>query len=555
VKTTKSNEVKIPAFYGLGAFLITVAVVVDISYDPVNLTKLILLSIFGFSAFFVTQKMNHSSHVHGNRIYYLVLLIPIWMLLSAFISESPLELSFWGEYGRNTGLLAYLSLSLFFLAIVNYQSKSLLRAMLFAFFFSGLANTLYGNFAFFSGTDPIPWNNPFAPAILGTFGNPNFIGAFMGMFAGFIFAYLLFCKPRGIILFGGLVLEVFVIIGIYAARATQGFLVFGLTTAFVLFFWLRQTFTRAIFANLYLIGLSGIGSIVALGIFNVGPLGSLLYKDSIAYRGQYWTAGINMANSSPIFGTGPDSYGTWYRTYRDPSALVSPGVDVTTNAAHSVFIDFLVNGGYPLLILYVGFTAFVLVKAIKGLLSSKKVDFLLLSFTSIWIGYLAQSLLSINQLGLAIWGWIAPACILLSLKQEPSSTTASVVKTRQKGKSGQAVISFGIIGMVIGGLLSTPMLIAEKNWRDALEIGSLPRIEKTLEAFPRNSNRYILGIKILTNNNLDNEALKYVKELNEFDSNNFVGWDYLMNVRLASPQDKERALKEMKRLDPNRKFD
>ncbi len=130
-----------------------------------------------------------------------------------------------------------------------------------------------------------------------------------------------------------------------------------------------------------------------------------------------------------------------------------------------------------------------------------------------------------------------------------------MVKTRQKGNSGQAVISFGIIGMVIGGLLSTPMLIAEKNWRDALEIGSLPRIEKTLEAFPRNSNRYILGIKILTNNNLDNEALKYVKELNEFDSNNFVGWDYLMNVRLASPQDKERALKEMKRLDPNRKFD
>jgi hypothetical protein len=130
-----------------------------------------------------------------------------------------------------------------------------------------------------------------------------------------------------------------------------------------------------------------------------------------------------------------------------------------------------------------------------------------------------------------------------------------VAKKRQKGRSSQSVVSFGIIGMIIGGLLSTPMLIAEKNWRDALEIGSLPRIEQALDAFPRSSNRYILGIKVLTNNNLDNEALKYVKELNEFDSNNFVGWDYLMNVRLASPQDKERALRELKRLDPNRKFD
>lgn len=554
VKTRSFEEAKIPTYFALGAFLVTNAVIVDISYDPVNLTKLVLLSLFGFSAFFVTQKMNSSSKIPGNRIHYLILILPLWMFFSALKSESPFELSFWGEYGRNTGLLAYLSLALFFLAIANYKSKGLLRLMLYAFFFSGLVNTVYGNLVFFSGNDPIPWSNPFAPAILGTFGNPNFVGAFLGMFGSFIIAYLLFCKPTRLFLIGGIALEILVLIGIYASRATQGVLVFGLTTSFILFFWFRQVFKKTIISNLYLTALSGVVVVVALGVFNYGPLSSLLHKDSITYRGQYWIAGINMANSSPFLGLGPDSYGTWYRAYRDPAALISPGAEVTTNAAHNVFIDFLVNGGYPLFIFYIVFVLFVLIKAIRKLLGSKEVDFLLLSFTSIWIGYLVQSAVSINQLGLAVWGWVAPACILLSLKQDSSQAVPLKNKQKQQGIQAKSIGILGMLGLFAGGTLSSPMLIAEKNWRYSLEIGSLPKIERAINAFPRSTNRYILGVKVLTNNNLDNEALKYVKELNSFDSNNFVGWDYLLNVRLASEIDKKRALNELKRLDLSRRI-
>jgi hypothetical protein len=261
-----------------------------------------------------------------------------------------------------------------------------------------------------------------------------------------------------------------------------------------------------------------------------------------------------MANSSPLFGLGPDSYGTWYRQFRDPSALISPGVNTTTNAAHNVFIDFLVNGGYPVLISYIAMILFVLFKALRRLMGSRNVDFALLAFTTIWIGYLVQSLFSINQLGLAIWGWVAPACILVSLRQEPAETNYKKAGGKQKQKLTQSLSLYATIGLMIGGLLSLPMLVAEKNWRDSLEIGSLPKIEKAINAFPRGTNRYILGVKILTNNKLDSQALKYVKELNTFDPNNFAGWDYLMNVRLSSESDKKRALSELKRLDPNREF-
>jgi len=554
MKNFSPQSNKTAAFFALGAFLVTVAVITDISYDPVNLPKLVLLSMFGFCSFFITEKMGKANKIQNNKFYYVILFIPLWMFFSSINSDSPFELSFWGEYARNTGLLAYLCLALYFLAIVNFDSKVILRTMLYAFFFSGLFNALYGSMVFFIGKDPIPWSNPFAPAILGTFGNPNFVGAFMGMFGGFVISYLLFCKPSRLYFTLGLFLEIFVVISIYASRATQGYLVFGLTTSFVLYFKLRQAFSAKLIANLYAFGLLGAVAIVLMGILNMGPLNSLLYKDSITFRGQYWTAGLNMANSSPLFGLGPDSYGTWYRQFRDPSALISPGVNTTTNAAHNVFIDFLVNGGYPVLISYIAMILFVLFKALRRLMGSRDVDFALLAFTTIWIGYLVQSLFSINQLGLAIWGWVAPACILVSLRQEPAETNYKKAGGKQKQKLTQSLGLYATIGLMIGGLLSLPMLVAEKNWRDSLEIGSLPKIEKAINAFPRGTNRYILGVKILTNNKLDSQALRYVKELNTFDPNNFAGWDYLMNVRLSSESDKKRALSELKRLDPNREF-
>jgi hypothetical protein len=57
-----------------------------------------------------------------------------------------------------------------------------------------------------------------------------------------------------------------------------------------------------------------------------------------------------MGNSHPLTGVGMDSYGDWYRRSRDAQALILPGPNTTTNAAHNVFIDVFAYGGYPLFI-------------------------------------------------------------------------------------------------------------------------------------------------------------------------------------------------------------
>jgi hypothetical protein len=71
---------------------------------------------------------------------------------------------------------------------------------------------------------------------------------------------------------------------------------------------------------------------------------------------------------------GLDSYGDWYRRARDAQALIVPGPNTVTNAAHSVPFDFLAYGGFPLFIAYLSFILVGLVALIKVVRRQKEFD-------------------------------------------------------------------------------------------------------------------------------------------------------------------------------------
>ena len=107
----------------------------------------------------------------------------------------------------------------------------------------------------------------------------------------------------------------------------------------VLWFFIRATSdSRLLLACFTFIGML-IGALGTLGVFNLGPLARILYKSSITFRGEYWQAGMNMAKDNFFFGLGPDSYGLYYREFRNESATRIPGLNVTTDTAHNVLID------------------------------------------------------------------------------------------------------------------------------------------------------------------------------------------------------------------------
>jgi len=111
---------------------------------------------------------------------------------SVIQSEAPISQLLYGAYGRNTGLVTYILLIFLFISAMSLSQESSFLKISFGMFIAGAVNVIYSLWVILFG-DFIGWNNQYG-SILGTFGNPNFIGAFFGMFVSVLFAYIL--KPN-----------------------------------------------------------------------------------------------------------------------------------------------------------------------------------------------------------------------------------------------------------------------------------------------------------------------------------------------------------------------
>jgi O-antigen ligase len=81
---------------------------------------------------------------------------------------------------------------------------------------------------------------------------------------------------------------------------------------------------------------------------------------------------------NPIFGVGLDSYGDWYRRSRTIEATLRRGPDVTSNAAHNVFLDISAYGGFPLVLIYIALMVLVIVSAVKVIKDHRALTLVLL---------------------------------------------------------------------------------------------------------------------------------------------------------------------------------
>jgi O-antigen ligase len=212
------------------------------------------------------------------------------------------------------------------------------------------------------GADPFNWVNPYSP-VFGFLGNPNFQSSLLGVLGTIVFGQL-FIKEIKVLLkaFIGL----YLLVTLYVIKETasqQGFLVLVLGIGIVVGLYVLRL-NRSLAFGYVVLSIMGFFAVL-FGTLNKGPLASLLYKDSVTYRGDYRRAGWKMTVEHPFFGVGMDSYGDWYRRSRNLAATLRRGPDVTSNAAHNVFLDISSYGGFPLLIIYVALMALVAISALK----------------------------------------------------------------------------------------------------------------------------------------------------------------------------------------------
>ncbi|ASY14024.1 O-antigen ligase-like protein [Candidatus Planktophila dulcis] len=537
----------------IGAPLVTILVLTGSVSDPVNTPKLFLLGslAFGLLAMWTANKENFHGPSLKSPFTVVVFIFIGWSTVAALKSESPFSQNFYGVYGRNTGLLAYTSLAICALVLSRLKHLSSVEVITRGFLFAGIVNVIYCAWVGIFG-DFIGWNNPYK-AILGTFGNPNFISSFLGMFLTAASAFFVTLNKR--LKLAYFILAPILIWELLEANSLQGIVVAVVGVWLISSYWLYANFMKKLYATLFFAAGLGIGGLGLLGVIGKGPLLAAMAQPTVALREQYWFAAWRMGTNHPIFGVGLDTYGDWYRRMRGEGALINPGPNVVTNVAHNVYLDFLASGGFPLLASYVAITLIGGLSIIKVLRRRESFNPYFGAIAGLWATYHLQSLISINQIGLAIWGWIATG-LLVSYSKIKSAELSSNMKAKSVKSENSQAFSPGIrgyVGLVVGALIAIPPLSADIKWMTALKAQNVESLEKSLAGnyfTPLSSMRLAQAAQTLERSGLSDLAIKYARIGIIHNPNYDDAWETIYYMKLATTEEKAMARQKLIELDP-----
>ncbi len=522
--------------------------------DPVNIPKLLLLGAFSGLVLgnVVVARLYKDNKIIFNLIgfFLLALAIPLAFASAPFVQQ------FYGISGRNTGYLAYLFLAVLFLGAAtlpregDYQAFP--RAILIAGYGSALVCVLE-----LLGVNLLGAVNNFG-AIIGTLGNPNFVSAFSGMITVGSFALTLNSKFK---LSQKLVFALLSLLSLFLVVKSKSFQ--GLGATFLGFFFVLLLFIFykrlwVVFYGLIVAGVVG-GSLIAAGLFEKGPLGSAVYQFTLPIRIQYWQAGLKMLFDHPLTGVGLNSYGDWYRYARDADALITPGAVVTTNVAHNVYIDFASNGGFLLLFAFSALFGATFYYSLKALRKIRNFDALFISCLGVWIVYLITAFFSIDQLGLAVWGWIIGGALVgISkgiIKQSiKGDDTGKKISATEKSKmiernATNALIPQLLLFLIFVGAV-TPAFKGDLDWAQARRSGQAQVIAGQIVKWPQDEIRYSNAMYSFLKSGLEGQAVPLTLQGLQTFPRSSVLWNYLYQNPKTPVEQRNRAREKLRELDP-----
>ena len=367
----------------------------------------------------------------------------------AYIATDNKYTGLFGEYQRRNGFLTYFCFIIFFLASSYIFRLSNIHQLELALAITGFFTAIYGLIQHYKH-DFVHWNNPYN-SVLSTLGNPDFAAAVMAIFLVVCFGITIQAKYSVLLrIFAGFN-SILLFITIEFSQVRQGLVASGIGVGIVLIIWLHQR-------NKYIsYGLGGLSISIAFfainGMLNKGPLIKYFYKESVTYRGDYWRAGWKMFINHPLFGVGLDRYGANFRQYRDATQAMRRGPELVANAAHNVPLQLASTGGAFVLIAYITFTLFILWRGMVALRKTKGSQQITVAVIfAAWITYQVQSLISIDNIAIAIWGYILGGAVVgLSILGPRESVRENRELILQPAVSGFLVLFFLAISALFLG--------------------------------------------------------------------------------------------------------
>ena len=391
--------------------------------DPFNTPKLLILMILGAYMFGHLANMIRIQGLKSHRTDIGILILAISLLallLVATLSTNPKLVGFIGDTQRRNGYLSYLMLVIIFLfAYFSFNEYLIFRVFKIAIF-TGLVLAVYGVFQI-NGKDFVAWQNPYN-SMISTLGNPNFASAMLAVFATLgLFSVFLKNIGKSTKFFGAILVPI-ALYCIVLSDSRQGLVTFFLSVLFFLTIFTATHYKR--YSKIVILLSLTFTLTVVLGMLQKGPLAYWLYKDSVSVRGFYWRAGIEMLQDNFLTGVGMDRYGSFFKFYREVEYPLRYGYDITSSNAHNTIIQIFSTAGffagltYSLLLIYVIFAASRYIKRTSG-----QAQMITMALLSTWIGFQAQSFISIDNIGVSVWGWLLGGSLLGYIRSKEISAS------------------------------------------------------------------------------------------------------------------------------------
>lgn len=333
-------------------------------------------------------------------------------VISMLFGPAGLAKGFFGSQGRLNGFATYASFALISIFLIVSFSKK--HSVFFVALFA-LCTFIQISYSIlqFLDRDFVNWDfsNIGEKTILGTLGNPNFVASFLAVSSIY---FLIHSLDRGSRVKFRILAFVLTFTGAFMTYETgslQGplLLIIGLLTLVYLraafkFRQKRSFFiisTPVIFLSVLVLTLGLLGKVDQLNFLKI---------DTFIFRFEYAKIGIKMFIDNWLFGAGIDSFGENFRRYRsEESFLIIP---FNIDNPHNGFIALAANAGLFVLLSQFSILILVIMKVIQHFRVASKVSTFMIANLVALVLLQAQSLISIDNIGLAAWSWIFTGCIL-----------------------------------------------------------------------------------------------------------------------------------------------
>ena len=521
--------------------LVTILITPFFSYDPFNIPKFAAIVVFASIALILM--------IFNRKILFANLHIPIlscasffliWALLSSIFSSANITEIFYGVTGRQTGFITYASFIVVFILAIIVSSDLVAERVLRILVICGALSFIYGVIQFYN-FDFFDWTNPYSP-VIGFFGNPNFQSSFLGISVVGTFSLIKF-KNRLISILH-ILLMCALIYGINLTQSRQGYLVVLSGIALSIFFKLQFFLKNKLWLVSYSVLILVTALSVILDMLQKSPWKPFIYKESVTYRGDFWRSGWQMTLDNPVFGVGLDGFRDNYRVYKDLAAALRPIPDAVVDSAHNVFLDISSGGGFPLLIAYLGIIFYTLLSTVRIFRRLKTQKLILVGIFSCWVAFTSQSLISMNNIAIAIWGWTFSGLLIgYEINTRKDEDKVNYLKTTNSTFAKS-------LGILIGVIIVSPQVLVDAQFKNSVESKDYSKIYQNALQWPQSIKRITLIAEDLSVAGFPVQSRELIIQAIELNPRNFEAW--LVFARLPNSTDEEVnfALKKLRELDP-----